>query len=515
MRLTPLNARPARSCRVGIGVAALLGAAGLAVPPVQSTTHLPNPSPASIASTSHAAPATQLTNSEAPAVGAASQANTWGHVAVAAAPTPDGKGFWIVWADGSVTALGTAHWFGDMAGQALNAPMVGISATPDGGGYWLLGRDGGVFNFGDAAFDGSTGNLHLNAPALQMATPGAGSGYYFVAGDGGVFTFGGAPFYGSTGNIRLNQPVVGMASTASGSGYWLVASDGGVFPFGQAGFYGSTGNIRLNQPVVGMAPTSTGQGYWLVAADGGVFSFGDAAFHGSAVGQTGGAPVVGLVATSDGGGYWVILSSGSVLSFGDAAHIAGPAPTTAPASLPISNQYTFEVTSSSGQPARWNPCEAVHYAVVTAGAPAAWAADVADAIGQVSAATGLSFVEDGAFPSFGQVPGGSKLTISWSPGLTGGDAVGLTTYYYILDSPWTPQITQAKVQLLSSLTGGGGPAGEVPVLLHELGHAMGLGHYPGPEVMNPVDQGMATYQAGDLAGLARVGASQGCAGFYS
>jgi predicted Zn-dependent protease len=42
---------------------------------------------------------------------------------------------------------------------------------------------------------------------------------------------------------------------------------------------------------------------------------------------------------------------------------------------------------------------------------------------------------------------------------------------------------------------------EKPVLLHELGHAVGLGHYNGTVVMNPLDSGFAAYQPGDLAGL--------------
>jgi hypothetical protein len=306
-----------------------------------------------------------------------------------------------------------------------------------------------------------------------------------------------------------------MASNPSGTGYWLVASDGGIFGFGHVGFYGSTGNVRLDQPVVGMAPTASGRGYWLVAADGGVFDFGDATFHGSGVGMTGASRVVGLVPTSNDDGYWIVLSNGSVLNFGDAAPMAGAVPPPAPPVATASSGYTLELTNSAGTPIRWNSCEVVPYAVVSAGAPAGWASDVANAVAQVSSATGLSFQDDGDYPSLGQVPASAKVTISWSSTIVGGDAIGLTTFFYILDPRYTPQITAAHIQLLTALVGGGGPDGELPVLLHELGHAVGLGHYPARDVMNPVDQGYSTYQPGDLAGLARVGAAQGCAGFYS
>jgi hypothetical protein len=58
-----------------------------------------------------------------------------------------------------------------MAGNHLDAPIVGIESTPDGGGYWLVALDGGVFSFGDAQFFGSTGNMKLNAPVVDMAVP--------------------------------------------------------------------------------------------------------------------------------------------------------------------------------------------------------------------------------------------------------------------------------------------------------------------------------------------------------
>jgi hypothetical protein len=464
----------------------------------------------------HSAPAApKVQHQSDPAV----RASSFSHIAVAAAPSHDAHGFWVAFADGSVVADGDAVWHGDLAGKALNAPIVGIAPTADGKGYWLLGGDGGVFSFGDAYFMGSTGNEHLNAPALQMQTTLDGRGYFFVAGDGGMFTFGNAVYYGSTGSEHLNRPVVGMASTPDGKGYWLVASDGGIFTFGDAGFHGSTGSEHLNQPVVAMARTSNGGGYWMLAADGGMFTFGNAGFHGSGVGLVGSGRAVGLVATSDGGGYWIVTSAGRVLNFGDATAMANAAvapqgPSGPPAYSP---QYAYEVTNGAGVAARWNPCDVIHYSVVWPGAPAGWQLDVTTAIAQLSLGTGLSFAYDGAYSSTAAVPGSTKLTISWVPSLSGGDMVGLTTYYYINSPGWPPEYVSANVQMLSGMPGGFlGANAEGPVLLHELGHAVGLAHTPGaPEVMNPIDQGYPLYQLGDLNGLWHLGASGGCSGFYS
>jgi hypothetical protein len=48
--------------------------------------------------------------------------------------------------------------------------IVGIASTPDGKGYWLVGADGGVFTFGDAQFYGSMGGKHLNRPVVGGAS---------------------------------------------------------------------------------------------------------------------------------------------------------------------------------------------------------------------------------------------------------------------------------------------------------------------------------------------------------
>src|SRR5450755_1719116 len=107
-------------------------------------------------------------------------------------------GYWLIDAAGGVHAYGNAPFHGDLAGDPLAQPIVGMARTGRNG-YWLLGSDGGVFSFGNAAFHGSTGGLHLNEPVVAIAAPSTGHGYWFVASDGGIFSFGGAAFHGSTG----------------------------------------------------------------------------------------------------------------------------------------------------------------------------------------------------------------------------------------------------------------------------------------------------------------------------
>ena len=90
--------------------------------------------------------------------------------------------------------------------RTLNQPIVGMAATPDGKGYWLVAADGGIFSYGDAGFYGSTGSLVLNAPIVGMAATHDGKGYWLVAADGGIFTFGDAGFYGSAGSREPARP---------------------------------------------------------------------------------------------------------------------------------------------------------------------------------------------------------------------------------------------------------------------------------------------------------------------
>jgi len=63
--------------------------------------------------------------------------------------------------DGGIFSFGDAHFYGSTGSLVLNRPVVGMAPTPDGKGYWLIASDGGIFSFGDATFYGSTGSLTL------------------------------------------------------------------------------------------------------------------------------------------------------------------------------------------------------------------------------------------------------------------------------------------------------------------------------------------------------------------
>ena len=189
--------------------------------------------------------------------------------------TPDGKGYWIASSNGAVQNQGTAPWYGQLYGTALNMPIVGIAPSYDSGGrvngYWLVASDGGIFTFGGAPFYGSMGGTPLNKPIVGMATDNATGGYWLVASDGGIFSFN-APFYGSTGNLMLNKPIVEMEAAPDGSGYRFVASDGGVFCFNLP-YEGSLPGEGINTDFAAGIAASGTNGYWILSI-GGVYGFG-------------------------------------------------------------------------------------------------------------------------------------------------------------------------------------------------------------------------------------------------
>ena len=118
--------------------------------------------------------------------------------------------------NGAVLGCGDASSppFGGLTSLHLNAPVVGMAATPDGRGYWLVTADGGVFAFGDAAFEGSMGGTHLQCAVVGMAATPDGRGYWLAAADGGVFSFGDASFSRIDGGNAPQRPSCGNSGHA-------------------------------------------------------------------------------------------------------------------------------------------------------------------------------------------------------------------------------------------------------------------------------------------------------------
>jgi len=71
------------------------------------------------------------------------------------ASTPNGQGYWVFGANGSVTGYGNAAQYGNMVGRPMSPPVAYGAATTNGHGYWLFSSSGGVFAFGSAPFLGS------------------------------------------------------------------------------------------------------------------------------------------------------------------------------------------------------------------------------------------------------------------------------------------------------------------------------------------------------------------------
>jgi hypothetical protein len=420
----------------------------------------------------------------------------------------------------AVSAAAGGGFYGSTGAIRLAQPIVGMAATPSGRGYWLVASDGGIFSFGDAGFHGSTGAIRLAQPIVGMAATPSGSGYWLVASDGGIFSFGDAAFFGSAAG-SMPAGVAGMAATSTGHGYWIAGADGTVRPYGDALGSAGTGSAR----VVGLAGVGRA-GFWAAGADGSVVSGGAAASYGSVAGAPLAQPIVGLAADRAGDAYWLVAADGGIFAASRASTLSAPTTT--------SSTYTFLAQNGDGTPIRFNPCASVHYVVNLAGAPATAAGDVSGALSRIAQATGLSFVSDGttnelpestrpAYQPGRYGPRWAPILIAWSTAaqsdfLGGTSTVGQggSTWYQAPGSHAvyvTGQVAVNGPATASLAPGFGSGLTMGALLLHELGHVVGLGHVSDPtQIMYPDlhTRGSTQYGPGDLGGLERLGASQGC-----
>ncbi|MDH2413777.1 matrixin family metalloprotease [Nocardioides sp. CER19] len=176
----------------------------------------------------------------------------------------------------------------------------------------------------------------------------------------------------------------------------------------------------------------------------------------------------------------------------------------------------YAVNTDDGRtPVRWAACTPIPYYLNMAGAPAGWAATVAAVMGKVSAYTGYAFAFRGT-TTYGVDDGENSIVIQWlsaaqDPNLAG-STVGIAYRSWGSAGTEPSYYTSVGIAMDKSLLGYDPKrrAGMIrEVLLHEMGHAMGLDHVDDrTQVMNPSSAGdLPDYQNGDRLGLSKVGRS--------
>lgn len=197
---------------------------------------------------------------------------------------------------------------------------------------------------------------------------------------------------------------------------------------------------------------------------------------------------------------------------------------------PAASGWSPTYVDQDGDPARWDPCTPIRYVVQAGWIPDAGRRDLAEALRRLSAASGLQFVDEGDTdelpsrdrPAYQPARYGQRwapLLIGWVPpavtdvGL--GSGVQGVSLSVAVPGRAAPHLVSGQVVLDAAhrVAAGFGPGttdGEV--LLHELAHAIGLGHVlDATQVMYPqTTSSESEFGAGDRAGLAAVGAAAGC-----
>lgn len=206
---------------------------------------------------------------------------------------------------------------------------------------------------------------------------------------------------------------------------------------------------------------------------------------------------------------------------------------------PAGPGYSFMRTNPSGSPMRWNPCAPIHYRTNLTEAPPSASAEVSRALQHVSSATGLTFVDDGSTTVIPTIQSQASATsrrapvvIAWAaPAQTNllrqsppvaalgtVHEVGVGGPGAIIDPVTGHGVDVSGIVVIdavasANLNPGFGIHSIGVVLMHELGHLIGLGHTTAADdIMNPVVQDTkdGTWGSGDLAGLSRLGVASGC-----
>lgn len=188
--------------------------------------------------------------------------------------------------------------------------------------------------------------------------------------------------------------------------------------------------------------------------------------------------------------------------------------------------YSFLTMRPDGSgPVTFDGCAPISYVVRAQDAPPSGPAAIARAFAALSAATGLEFVDDGLTDeapdderhlAAGDVAGPPPVLVAWAtehewPALRGhiaGEAGPVTVTPAGSSDPTyvSGQVVLDADDLAHAPGDERGAAAVHGVVLHELGHLVGLGHVDDrAQLMYPEAHGLAAFGPGDLAGLRILG----------
>ncbi|RNL57191.1 peptidase M10A and M12B matrixin and adamalysin [Arthrobacter oryzae] len=191
-----------------------------------------------------------------------------------------------------------------------------------------------------------------------------------------------------------------------------------------------------------------------------------------------------------------------------------------------STAYRFLATNSDGSPVGYSPCRPLHYVVNSDLAPQGAERLVDDSIAVISRATGIVFIFDGptaeapspSRPPYQKDAYGDRwapLLIAWTtpeqaPRLQGSVVgTGGSTHFSFGGGPRsfvTGSLELDAPQIARDIDRADGAAYATAVILHELGHVMGLDHVQDPAQLMYGEIGTPDgFAAGDLNGLYELG----------